>query len=194
METTIHSKDTIINLIRKVASLRLKQYLMNSQIAIGEISLPQSFVLDYWTAIILVAGPTFRLTFKVHFNSKLIQNIRADGQMSGNTTGSGSSNNEIGDFVKEYCNITAGYLRAALEKVGVTAGTSLPFVTRGFDHAFSVDKDTPTVFHDTWCFNIAGRKLNCSFDFEILESDIIKHLELLQKSTFLDTIDIEIFK
>ncbi len=90
-------------------------------------------VFKNWMSIILVSGQTARLTIKVHFDQVDAKNFASKAfDMSAEELESKLST----DFMKEYCNLSAGLFKKLFEEVQLFVGISLPFYTRGFYEVF----------------------------------------------------------
>ena len=76
--------------------------------------------------------------------------------------------NQVADFVKEFCNLTAGNIKQALEKSSVLTGISLPLVTRGFDELVFASTG-PQYLRDQWRIAMAEVFLDCSVITEIYD-------------------------
>jgi hypothetical protein len=95
------------------------------------------------TAMILVGQTGFRITLKIHFNSKNVLSI------SGNN-GMGSGAQPPTEVLREAVNQVGGALRTAFEASGTAIALGLPVLTRGFDEVFSRSPDGVTCFSSVW--------------------------------------------
>jgi hypothetical protein len=136
-------------------------------------------------AIILVSGKDLRITFKVHFNIKDVKKIL---EVSFAKPYSEIEDDLATDFVKEFCNLTAGYIKQIFEKYELKSGISLPIVTRGFDDIFYKPTNSDEVA-DLWKLDVAGVSLLCTPHFNIFNSDNIPTFNL--DDSFDDEGDIE---
>ena len=124
--------EKIKSMIANVAISRLRSLCQREDFEIQEVS-GEEQVFAPWMSLILISGPQIRLTFKAYFKSKTaaafaaplfrlpVEQILVDQAI---------------DFIREYCNLTAGGLKKALADAGLSTGISLPVVTRGFDEIF----------------------------------------------------------
>ncbi len=98
-------------------------------------------VYAHWMAFILLAGDGGKIMFKAHFTSTDIQSLVARALRKDIDR---VNRQLISDFMREYCNLTAGVIKARLLDVGVHTGLSIPIVTRGFDEIWRVDRELST--------------------------------------------------
>ena len=122
-------------------------------------------VHGHWMSFILLSGEALRIVFKVHYAT-------ADASFFASRA-YGIEQNVCSkpralDFVKEFCNVTAGALKASLENYGLKLGVSLPSTTRGFDEIFF--RRNQNAQSDIWIVECDEAKFTCSIDFEILDS------------------------
>lgn len=103
----------------------------------------------HWMAFILLAGEGGKITFKAHYSSSDIQGLVARAL---NKDIDKINADLIGDFMREYCNLTAGVIKAKLADVGIHTGLSIPIVTRGFDEIWRMDRDVSNeiISIDAW--------------------------------------------
>ena len=86
-----------------------------------------------WMCMILIAGQGIRVNFKVHFSCRDIGVVihKVYGKPIQEITEEFRK-----DYVREYCNLVAGGIKKKLEECEISAGISLPIITRGFDEIF----------------------------------------------------------
>jgi hypothetical protein len=106
-------------------------------------------VYAHWMSFILLAGEGGKITFKAHYSSSDIQGLVARAL---NKDMDKINSDLIGDFMREYCNLTAGVIKARLAEVGIHTGLSIPIVTRGFDEIWRMDRDVSNeiISIDAW--------------------------------------------
>jgi CheY-specific phosphatase CheX len=152
---------------REAAQKRMVSHSFSNDTSISEtIEGYDRRVHGNWMAIILVSGKDVRITFKVHFNIKDIKKI-LEGSFA--KPYSEIEDDLATDFVKEFCNLTAGYIKQIFEKYELKSGISLPIVTRGFDDIFYRPTNTDEVA-DLWKLEVAGVSLLCTPHFNIFDS------------------------
>lgn len=155
----------LFKLLRSSSLSRLKSH---SKIEDIELAEPDADVpvFGHWMGIILLSGPDLRVTFKVHYGSRKVRALAASaiGQAAKEL-----SLNQIADFMREYCNMTAGHLKGFLDRGGLEVGISLPLIIRGFDEIFFSAQDGKRVFGEMWKLHYAEAELTCSASVEVFE-------------------------
>jgi CheY-specific phosphatase CheX len=160
---------------REAAQKRMVSHACSSEASISEtIEGYARRVHGNWMAIILVSGKDLRITFKVHFNIKDVKKIL---EVSFAKPYSEIEDDLATDFVKEFCNLTAGYIKQIFEKYELKSGISLPIVTRGFDDIF-YKPTNPDEIADLWKLDVAGVSLLCTPHFNIFNSSNIPTFNL----------------
>ena len=71
------------------------------------------------------------MTFKIQFAIKDARNFAKS-----NLNTKEISNSHSKDFIRELCNVIAGYLKHTLSENNIQVGISLPLLARGFDDLF----------------------------------------------------------
>ena len=121
-------------------------------------------VYAHWMSIILLVGPRTKMTFKAHFNTSAGQNLAAPAY---NKNVGQISLVQVHDYMREYCNLTAGGIKGVLlSKLSVNL--SLPVVCRGFDELFFTEKSS---YVDQWKLVFNGMEIICTCAF-VLEPDL----------------------
>ena len=106
---------------------------------------------------ILASGDAIRITFKIHFNTKVAKDLAF--KIFGGTSSDSISNIKAIDYFKEYSNLVAGSVVAFLAEAEVDLGISLPLRTRGIYEIFSdyTEKQNPVlIFNDFWLLRVNG--------------------------------------
>ncbi|MFY7931000.1 MAG: hypothetical protein ACOVS5_19185, partial [Oligoflexus sp.] len=103
----------------------------------------------HWMSFILLAGEGGKIMFKAHYSSADIQGLVARAL---NKDVDKINRQLTSDFMREYCNLTAGVIKARLAEVGIHTGLSIPIVTRGFDEIWRVDRELSSeiISYDAW--------------------------------------------
>ncbi|MEI7973532.1 MAG: chemotaxis protein CheX, partial [Bdellovibrio sp.] len=116
--------------------------------------------------LILVSGPAIKVTFKAHFMTSFAKKLAAPLYRKSLE----EIQEEQGlDFMREFCNLTAGAIKRVLLKFEQKTGVSIPVVTRGFDELFFPRSSLPNVFHDLWTLRCEVGQLHCSVVIELFE-------------------------
>lgn len=159
--------------IRRLSIEKLSQHAANPRVLLAELPEFYGRVHGYWMSIILIAGPALRVTFKVHFDTKDVQKLSLEMLKQ---LGAEANTALMPDLVRELCNLIAGSIKTQLEAVGVRSGTSLPFVTRGFDEVFYKYPDVNSRIGDHWTLYDGPRRIHCSVLFEVFDKRVLEQL------------------
>ncbi len=175
LETPVESAEvkvfqSLSPLIRDIAKDRLALHSKaNEGIILAELSQNRAStqnVLAHWMAIILVSGNDLKLTLKVHY---FLEEAKAFGAKAGATSDVAENAERLAhDFIKEYCNLTAGKLKRVFEDQKLNIGISLPLITRGFDEVFAARPNSITSFEDAWEFKLDDHSIVCTSHLDIL--------------------------
>lgn len=130
-------KDEGIVHLKAFNELLLKRTLETLQGAPYDLNMKVSdagqsaWAFDRWMALIFVAGPDLRITFKIHFDDDMISVLNID------ETGDEKKDKEsLQDACKELANLIGGQAKLFLEGNDFAVGLSLPISTSGFDEVF----------------------------------------------------------
>lgn len=170
-------KQKITELIRHAAEARIRDHSREDDFALTELNRTPGQVLGNWMSIILVTGEAVRITIKLHFSNEQAKAI------SHNVYGVSSANEvsdiKATDFVKELCNLTAGYLVQIFEEMSIPLGISLPLCTRGFYEVFADYSPTtsPLIrYSDLWRLEHQDQHINGSVMIEITNASALAAL------------------
>jgi CheY-specific phosphatase CheX len=162
-------------LVRQVSITRFKQSAQNDNYNLLEVpKSSEKTVFDHWMSLILISGKSLRVTFKTHFNIKTCRKIASPIY--------GKKPDDIAvrqaqDFVKEYGNLAAGFLKKIFEEQDVEVGISLPLVIRGFDEVFFDKSPDQSKLEDCWRLDNGTTNLVCTSLLEVYQPDIIHELD-----------------
>ena len=104
-------------------------------------------VFGHWCGVIVVACEPARIIYKAHFMS---QTAKALAGVKVGRTPENIPADLAADFMREFCNMSAGAIKRALSNEASQAGISLPVVTRGFDEVFQQYEHDPNSLHFYW--------------------------------------------
>lgn len=172
-------KDKLAQLVRHAAISRLKKHADCAEIEVSEIEagfIPGRILANHM-AFILISGNSVRVTFKTHFNTGAAKSLGM--RVFGSDMADDVSEKQAFDFIKEYCNLVAGYVVTLFEGVGIDMGIGLPLCTRGFYEVFSDYEEMvypSIIYSDFWRMQANGNEVYCSALFEIIDE---KPLECL---------------
>jgi hypothetical protein len=165
-------KDKIKLLVRHAAEDRVRKHSDQADFNLVEVDgYKTGQVLGNWMSLILITGSPLKITLKLHFSHKDIKKLIFPLYRA--SSPEGISDQQSMDFIKELCNLTAGYIEQAFEQTNISLGISLPLGTRGFYEIFAdyTPATKPIVkYDDLWCLNFKELKIYGSVMFEV--SDI----------------------
>ena len=162
-------------LVRQVSITRFKQSSQNDEYNLLEVpKSSEKTVFDHWMSLILISGKSLRITFKTHFNIKTCRKIASPIY--------GKKPDDIAvrqaqDFVKEYGNLAAGFLKKIFEEQDVDVGISLPLVIRGFDEVFFDKTQDDAKLEDCWRLDNGSTSLVCTSLLEVYQPEVIQELD-----------------
>jgi len=159
-----HPAHKFSQLLRSSSLQRMQQHSSNNSLQIKELDNPNDLVFGHWMAMILISGEAVKITFQTHYQTSCAQ------KLLGNLMQKKPS--EIGlaqaaDYIREYCNLTAGHIKNTLEQANLPVGITLPLVSRGFDNIFfSVDQSGKKI-KDRWAIQGDDVKIICTIQIEV---------------------------
>ena len=162
---------SLIQLMRKSYELRLKQHFSNIDFKAVAAPVSNHFVYDHWMAMVLIASPELRINSKIFYNSDAIR------KMGAKALNQRTDIDSISDFMKEFCNMSAGLIRTLCTKVSLNLGISLPCVTRGFDEVFLPQMEKGDSFRDVAAFGWDGNVITCVSQVQINRLDLLSKID-----------------
>tara|TARA_B100000683_G_scaffold248631_1_gene262026 strand:+ start:501 stop:1088 length:588 start_codon:yes stop_codon:yes gene_type:complete len=163
------------DLVRNVSIDRFKRAAQNENYILLETSQLKRDVYDHWMALILVSGKALRITLKVHFN------IKSSRKMASPIYGINPEKLEIRqakDFIKEFCNLSAGYIKKIFEDQSIDVGISLPLVIRGFDEVFFERQDKESIIEDKFRIESGGVGVLCTNIVEVFNQSLLNDVDI----------------
>jgi hypothetical protein len=145
------------------------------KIELSEVSNPDDFVYGYWMSFILLSGKDLQITVKCHFFSDEAGHLAA---VALKRQLEQISQPNIQDFMREYCNLVAGEIKASLWGSKVTIGLSLPLITRGFDEVIFSDQTDSRQFSDWWRLSWGSGSMIMSFVAEVYQPSALVDLKV----------------
>jgi len=170
-----NSLSKLKELVRQVSITRFKQSSQNENYNLLEVpKSSEKTVFDHWMSLILISGKSLRITFKTHFNIKTCRKIASPIY--------GKKPEDIAvrqaqDFVKEFGNLSAGFLKKIFEEQDVDVGISLPLVIRGFDEVFFDKTEDLSKLEDCWKLDNGSTSLVCTSLLEVYQPEVIDELD-----------------
>ncbi len=164
-------------LLRNITVKMIDFESQRKNFAVSDLEVPQR-VLGHWMSLILVSGPGIKITFKAHFMTKLAQILAAPAY--GKTPDRVTEDQGL-DFMREFCNLSAGGFKKSLLNHQIKTGVSIPIVTRGFDEIFFPQSEEQNVTSDFWMLKSGEDFFYCSVIIEVYQdidfSKISENLE-----------------
>jgi len=166
-------------LVRFVTLQGIKEHTQNEDIIINEVAgVDHHQMLAPWMGLILISGPSIRITMKCHY---LSENGKFFAQKSLGKKISEISFSQVQDYIKEYCNLCAGKIKKIFADNNLDIGISLPLAVRGFDELFFYDKNTrnaPGYCQDYWSLITEDKFLLLSSIIEIYNEDDMNKINI----------------
>lgn len=173
----------------KDASLDQFQIFTKVQDAeMGETSI-ENLAYSQQMTHILITATDIEVNFKTHFM------LKDAGQFVASKLGADpKTERQCVDFMKEYCNVVAGKVKAMLEKADVMAGQSLPFAIQGYNEMF-YPKASEDKLHGAWKISCKLGEIVCSTTIEIRSEDILPNINNVKyaEGSGSESGDIELF-
>ncbi|MBU2511060.1 hypothetical protein KJ966_06970 [bacterium] len=162
-------------IIRHVTLSRIQLYSDRQDFKIAELqeTSPHGYVFANSMSMIIVAGKSIRIILKTHFNHKdskpIARHLYGLEQVD---------DNKSFDVMKEYCNLSAGFLKKICIEQNIAVGISLPVVTMGFNEVFTDlnGQEQKMIFEDCWKLTYAEGDIICSCHVDIFEPEILNNL------------------
>ena len=162
-------------IIRFVTLSRMNLYIDDNSFEIVEFEnmMPNGYVFANSMSMIVVAGKSIRVLLKTHFNHKDSKAIAR--RLYGLED---IDDSKSYDVMKEYCNLSAGFLKKICIERDVPVGISLPVVTLGFNEVFSDAESSGqrVIFEDCWKLRDMESNIICSCQIDVIEPEALEGL------------------
>jgi len=173
------SKDKLKELVRYASLSRLKTHTNSSEVELKELDsgFRPGRILASNLVFILVSGEAMRLTFKIHFDTRVAKYLAY--RIFGGKLPEDISPKQAIDYFKEFGNLVAGRVVTLMGQINIELGISLPLSTRGFYEVYSdySEKQYPiTTYSDFWALEVNEHDIFCSAQFEILDRKPLENL------------------
>ena len=170
----------IHNIFRTKSLETLQLTLDRQDISVSEIPNHDDFLYGQMMGYILMNSRSMKASFKIHYSQSLAEKITAK-QL-------GLPLEEINieatnDFMREYCNLAAGYISDAFAYNNILTDISIPLITDGFDEVWFSDNTRPLDQKDYWRFTWDDCSLVLSDVVQIRDLEVFQNLKLPQKET-----------
>ena len=120
-----------IHKIFRMKSLETLQLTLDRKdITMQEVPNHDDFLYGQMMGYILIHGKSMKASFKIHYPQSLAEKITA--KQLGLDAGS-IDMDTTNDFMREYCNLAAGYISDAFAFNNILTDISIPLITDGFD-------------------------------------------------------------
>lgn len=162
------TKANLINHIREASLSRLKIHSTRENIRLAELP-HEPLVFAHWMSFILAAGPSLRITFKVHYMTEAAKFFAAN---TYRTSKEKISQSQALDFFREFCNLTMGQMKIVLAGSKIKVGVSLPIMARGFDEIFYPRPKNSILNY--WSLSCEEEKVFCSTQIEVHEDFVLQ--------------------
>jgi len=147
----------IQGLVRAASSKKAKeQGWFQDDVVIESLPPDDSLVHGHWLSFVLLWGDSASIVFSVHFSVASAATVLCLGDKA--------SPADVKDAMKEYCNLTGGYIRSVFDRAGVPLGISLPIVSAGFDHVWFRGLLGRHSSLDGWTLSDGARRVVCTSD------------------------------
>ncbi len=177
------------NIVRQTSLVRIKQHCLYEPIEIYELENKNNLVFGYWMGLIMVGNSSVRILFKAHYNNDELRVIAAEALNSSKARPDDSS---VADFMREYCNLMGGAIKATLESAGLNTGVSLPLVTRGFDEVFSNQSVSVNFYEDVWQLVCGDGRITCAVQMDVMNNEPLELIGMIQEQQQANDADGEI--
>ncbi len=164
----------ICQIVRTLSSERLSISTVLPSHGYRESNSKEDLVHGSFMSIILLGASCFRLAFKAHFTSRDIKNLLT--KIGAESRKLNEEN--IRDYMREYCNLVAGGVKSYFNDAGVSSGISLPLVTDGFDEVLYVNNQKADMHKDMWEVYWDGGQVVCSLQIEVLDKTQFQNLKV----------------
>lgn len=125
-------------------------------------------------AVIMVWGSVGAVNFKIHYD--YAQAAAACASCLGRTKDS-LAPKTVREFMRELCNLTAGFLRTFMQKNQVPMGMSLPFLAEGDDELIFQKLLDPRADLTAWRLKAGSVSFLCSSEILVLEESMLAGLK-----------------
>ena len=127
--------------IFRIKSLETLKLTLNTEhIGLQEIDNQDDFLYGQMMGCVLIHGSSIKASFKIHYSQNLATLITSE---SLGISPKEISQDSTNDFMREYCNLAAGYIVDTLAYNKIHVDISIPLITDGFDEVWFSDHHRP---------------------------------------------------
>lgn len=171
-------KDKIKHLIRYAAEDRVRKHSGQANFNLVDITNHKpGQVLGNWMSLILITGTPLKITLKLHFSHRNIKQLIFPLYHAGSPEE--ISDQQSMDFIKELCNLTAGYIEQSFEQNDIPLGISLPLGTRGFYEIFAdySSSTSPVLkYDDLWSLKFENMEILGTVMVEVSDINALENI------------------
>lgn len=171
-------KDKIKHLIRYAAEDRVRKHSGQANFNLVDITNHKpGQVLGNWMSLILITGTPLKITLKLHFSHRNIKQLIFPLYHAGSPEE--ISDQQSMDFIKELCNLTAGYIEQSFEQNNIPLGISLPLGTRGFYEIFAdySSSTSPVLkYDDLWSLKFENMEILGTVMVEVSDINALENI------------------
>ncbi len=187
----------IFELVLNSATTAMKHTLKSTDadLATRDLTPNEDLSYDHWVCCIAVAFKGFAVTFSVHFGSKMARHLAS--------VSVGKASQELNpqfchDFMREYCNVTAGLIKEKLRQCNFEVADSAKVMLPVQEPSFDIVKldDQSGSWLSNWILSYMGQSsLICSAKVQVENPAVLVNLEKLDNPAILidDTGDVDFF-
>jgi hypothetical protein len=166
---------SITTLVQRAVLARSQDFLQSHNACLEPLDyhLTVSSVLANQMVLIQIYGKNMILSLKFQYNLKDIRFLastyldKPEDQIS---------QIQIIDLMKEFANLTSGYIKATLSSSQLDVLCSLPVSTRGYHQIFSEHKDLNTlIINEGWRLNLEKTQIYVCFSLESPQPELIQN-------------------
>lgn len=141
-----------------------------------------------WSALIFIGGSKFRCAFIATFSTISLLNLASERFADINES---EYIKTVKDFMREYCNLFAGKLKAGFE-LETDAYLSLPIITKNYDLENIFNTTIDNIEYAQWSIGEGNMSINIEFCF--YEKEKFKNYDFIKKHLENDdSVDIDFF-
>ena len=130
----LKEENPLTNLCKEISLSRLKNHSILEDLSIGKLRDKNlESEISQWLSLIFVKSEGIKISFKSKYHIDNIKHFAANGLL---VSTDNLTKSKVDDFTKEFCNLTAGGIKAQIEKIIGSLEISLPLLTRWDDNVF----------------------------------------------------------
>ena len=130
------------------------------------------------TAQIIVAGSELEIVYRIHFAMPAVKKITMT------RLGLDSCTDELAvDYVREFCNVVSGQIKAILDAADVSLAHGLPFVLTDFGNSLGLSNNPGSRLNSYWRLKSASNgDIACSLHIEVKVDSVLRKIAQLESA------------